>query len=247
MGIGTLGFLKGASKVALDSIDAREEAEREIKKEEARQRLKAKLDQELALATVTDKQYEERNGVLWMVGYNSNGGKVANSERPASQYEIEKREAEKAAAAHDSKKKTLDLQKIEADIANTQDTIRSRQVDDRRQAGLAAAQIGYYDRGNQPSPNGNSGGSLDTINLSDAPQLALSRAAEEVITVDPGISRLLGDYAIPANLVEVIKKDAIGQALRDPNAKSPAARAQLASTIMRRSILEAGSRYPRND
>ena len=97
------------------------------------------------------------------------------------------------------------------------------------------------------STAGASGGGLDTINLSDAPQLALSRAAEEVITVDPGISRLIGDYAIPTHLVEVIKKDAIGQALRDPNAKSPAARAQLASTIMRRSILEAGSRYPRKD
>lgn len=245
MGIGTLGFLKGASKVALDSIDAREEAAREIKKEEARQRLKAKLDKELALATVTDKQYEERDGVLWMVGYNSNGSKVENSERPASPYEIEKRTAEKAEAEHDGKKKSLDLQKLEVDIENTQDTIRSRKDDDRRQAGLAGAQIGYYNRGNRPSSGGNSGGSLDTINLSDAPQLALSRAAEEVITVDPGISRLLGDYAIPANLVEVIKKDAIGQALRDPNAKSPAARAQLASTIMRRSILETGSRYPK--
>ena len=247
MGIGTLGFLKGASKTALDSIDAREEAEREIKKEEARQRLKAKLDQELALATVTDKQYEERNGVLWMVGYNSNGSKVENSERPASPYEIEKRKAEQAAAAYDTKKRSLDLQKIKADIANTWDTIRSRGEDDRRQASVAEATKGYYNRDNRPTSGKTAGGGLDSIDLSDAPQLALSRAAEEVITVDPGISRLLGDYAIPAKLVEVIKKDAIGQALRDPNAKSPAARAQLASTIMRRSILEAGTRYPRNN
>ena len=112
---------------------------------------------------------------------------------------------------------------------------------------IAAASDARAARSSSTAGAGAGGGGLDTINLSDAPQLALSRAAEEVITVDPGISRLIGDYAIPANLVEVIKKDAIGQALRDPNAKSPAARAQQASTIMRRSILEAGSRYPRKD
>ena len=172
MGIGTLGFLKGASKVALDSIDAREEAEREIKKEEARQRLKAKLDKELALATVTDKQYEERDGVLWMVGYNSNGSKVENSERPASPYEIEKRTAEKDAAKYDTERKSLDLQKLEVDIENTQDTIRSRKDDDRRQAGLANAQIGYYNRGNRPT-SGEAAG--DKKSLSEVLDAIVSR------------------------------------------------------------------------
>ena len=247
MGIGTLGFLKGASKTALDSIEAREEAERELKKQQQLEKFRADLRQKEEMAKATTWIREERDGQSYMVGLNSQGQRVAGAERLESVDEIASRKHKGTLDTLTIKDKEQDIEKGAVDIENTRDTIRSRREGDRRQASVAEATKGYYNRGNRPSPNGNSGGSLDTINLSDAPQLALSRAAEEVITVDPGISRLLGDYAIPANLVEVIKKDAIGQALRDPNAKSPAARAQLASTIMRRSILEAGSRYPRND
>ena len=192
MGIGTLGFLKGASKVALDSIDAREEAEREIKKEEARQRLKAKLDKELAQATVTDKQYEERNGVLWMVGYSSNGSKVENSERPASPYEIEKRTADKAAAEHDTKKKSLDLQKIEVDIENTRDTIRSRKDDDRRAAELARSQAGYYDRGNRP-----------TSKVTTTNKTSLSEVLDGIMTRnDKAITELSAQENVPLSTIK---------------------------------------------
>lgn len=201
MGIGTLGFLKGASKVALDSIDAREEAEREIKKEEARQRLKAKLDKELALATVTDKQYEERDGVLWMVGYNSNGSKVENSERPASPYEIEKRTAEKDAAKYDTEKKSLDLQKLEVDIENTQDTIRSRKDDDRRQAGLAGAQIGYYNRGNRPSSNGNGEG---IATESDAMTNILTRNKDLIFQVTTGDKPIMTREELLSSLSRIL-------------------------------------------
>lgn len=200
MGIGTLGFLKGASKTALDSIDAREEAEREIKKEEARQRLKAKLDKELALATVTDKQFEERDGVLWMVGYNSNGSKVENSERPASPYEIEKRTAEKAAAEYDGKKRSLDLQKIEVDIENTRDTIRSRKDDDRRQAGLAGAQIGYYNRGNRPSSGETSGVATE----SDAVTNILTRNKELIFQVTSGDQPIMPREELMSSLSRII-------------------------------------------
>lgn len=201
MGIGTLGFLKGASKVALDSIDAREEAEREIKKEEARQRLKAKLDKELALATVTDKQYEERDGVLWMVGYNSNGSKVENSERPASPYEIEKRTAEKDAAKYDTEKKSLDLQKLEVDIENTQDTIRSRGEDDRRAAEVARATAGYYNRGNQPSPNGNGEG---IATESDAMTNILDRNKELIFQVTTGDQPLMTRGELMSSLSRIL-------------------------------------------
>lgn len=248
MGIGTLGFLKGASKVTLDSIEAREEVENEIKKQKRLEELRAdiRLQEEMAKATTWLRE-ERGDGKSYMVGYNSLGQRVKGAEREETADEATARKHKGTLDTLTIDGKKLDIEKGNVDIKNTLDTIRSRKEGDRRQASVANAQTGYYDRGNRPSSGGNSGGSLDTINLSDAPQLALSRAAEEVITVDPGISRLLGDYAIPANLVEVIKKDAIGQALRDPNAKSPAARAQLASTIMRRSILEAGSHYPRKD
>jgi hypothetical protein len=248
MGIGTLGFLKGASKVALDSIDAREEAERELKKQQQLENFRADLRQKQEMATATTWLREDRaDGKSYLVGLNSQGQRVPGAEREEAADEAAARKYKGTLDTLTIKDKEQNIEKGGVDIENTRDTIRSRREDDRRAAELARAQAGYYNRGNQPSPNRNSGGGLDTINLSDAPQLALSRAAEEVITVDPGISRLLGDYAIPANLVEVIKKDAIGQALRDPNAKSPAARAQLASTIMRRVILETGDRYPKEN
>lgn len=249
MGIGTLGFLKGASKVALDSIDAREEAERELKKQQQLEKFRADLRQKEEMGKATTWLREDRgDGKSYLVGLNSQGQRVAGAEREETADEAAARKYKGTLDTLTIKDKEQNIEKGGVDIENTRDTIRSRREDDRRAAELARAQAGYYNRGNQPSPNRNSGGGgLDTINLSDAPQLALSRAAEEVITVDPGISRLLGDYAIPANLVEVIKKDAIGQALRDPNAKSPAARAQLASTIMRRVILETGDRYPKEN
>ena len=248
MGIGTLGFLKGASKVTLDSIEAREEAERELKKQKQLEQFRANLRQREEMAKATTWLREDRSdGKSYMVGINSSGQRVKGAEREETADEATARKHKGTLDTLTIEDKRQDIAKGKVDIENTRDTIRSRRDGDRRAAGLASAQTDYYKRGNQPSSDGNSGGGLDTINLSDAPQLALSRAAEEVITVDPGISRLLGDYAIPANLVEVIKKDAVGQALRDPNAKSPAARAQLASNIMRRSILEAGSRYPRNN
>lgn len=248
MGIGTLGFLKGASGTMLSSIDAREEVENEIKKQKRLEELRAdiRLQEEMAKATTWLREGRD-DGKSYMVGYNSLGQRVKGAEREETADEATTRKHKGTLDTLTIEDKQQDIAKGKVDIENTRDTIRSRKEGDRRAAGLARAQTDYYDRGNQPSSNGNSGGGLDTINLSDAPQLTLSRAAEEVITVDPGISRLLGDYAIPANLVEVIKKDAIGQALRDPNAKSPAARAQLASTIMRRSILEAGARYPKEN
>ena len=186
MGIGTLGFLKGASKVALDSIDAREEAEREIKKEEARQRLKAKLDKELALATVTEKQYEERDGILWMVGYNSNGGKVENSERPASPYEIEKRTAEKAEAAYNTEKRSLDLQKVKVDIEDTQSQIHSRQVRDSNDTRATNAQVAAYVRSGTSG-----GGGLDSVDQDDPDAINFDRAKELQYRYAPQIAEAI--------------------------------------------------------
>lgn len=244
MGIGTLGFLKGASSQVLSSLEARDTAERELKKQKELEKFRADLrQQEEMKKAVTFQTYTDaETGKLKVVGYNSQNQRLDATARDATQPEIDAKkqgEEDRGWLLKERGMKETDFkgdeaeraQRMRLDAARAAREERSSSIDNQYKRSLTA---------------GAGGGGLDTINLSDAPQLALSRAAEEVITVDPGISRLLGDYAIPANLVEVIKKDAIGQALRDPNAKSPAARAQLASTIMRRSILEAGSRYPRN-
>lgn len=236
MGIGTLGFLKGASSQVLSSLEARDTAERELKKQKELEKFRADLRQqeEMAKATTFQMEKDPETGKMKTVGYNSQGKRLDGTVRDATQSELDAQKQGEEDRAWTLKDRGMKEKDFEGDERERAQRMRLAAASDARAA-------------RSSSTAGAGGGGLDTINLSDAPQLALSRAAEEVITVDPGISRLIGDYAIPTNLVEVIKKDAIGQALRDPNAKSPAARAQLASTIMRRSILEAGSRYPRKD
>lgn len=236
MGIGTLGFLKGASSQVLSSLEARDEAERELKKQKELEKFRADLrQQEEMKKAVTFQTYTDaETGKTKVVGYNSQNQRLDATARDATQSELDAQKQSEEDRGWILKERDMKEKDFKGDESERAQRMRIAANQDARAARSSTAGAGA------------SGGGLDTINLSDAPQLALSRAAEEVITVDPGISRLIGDYAIPTNLVEVIKKDAIGQALRDPNAKSPAARAQLASTIMRRSILEAGSRYPRN-
>ena len=236
MGIGTLGFLKGASNQVLSSLEARDTAERELKKQKELEKFRANLRQqeEMAKATTFQMEKDPETGKMKTVGYNSQGKRLDGTARDATQSELDAQKQGEEDRAWTLKERGMKEKDFAGDESERAQRMRLAAASDARAA-------------RSSSTAGAGGGGLDTINLSDAPQLALSRAAEEVITVDPGISRLIGDYAIPTNLVEVIKKDAIGQALRDPNAKSPAARAQLASTIMRRSILEAGSRYPRKD
>jgi len=236
MGIGTLGFLKGASGQVLSSLEARDTAERELKKQKELEKFRADLRQqeEMAKATTFQMEKDPETGKMKTVGYNSQGKRLDGTVRDATQSELDAQKQGEEDRAWTLKERDMKEKDFKGDESERAQRMRLAAASDARAA-------------RSSSTAGAGGGGLDTINLSDAPQLALSRAAEEVITVDPGISRLIGDYAIPTNLVEVIKKDAIGQALRDPNAKSPAARAQLASTIMRRSILEAGSRYPRKD
>lgn len=236
MGIGTLGFLKGASGQVLSSLEARDTAERELKKQKELEKFRADLrQQEEMKKAVTFQTYTDaETGKTKVVGYNSQNQRLDATARDATQSELDAQKQSEEDRAWILKERGMKEKDFAGDESERAQRMRLAAASDARAA-------------RSSSTAGAGGGGLDTINLSDAPQLALSRAAEEVITVDPGISRLIGDYAIPTHLVEVIKKDAIGQALRDPNAKSPAARAQLASTIMRRSILEAGSRYPRKD
>lgn len=234
MGVGTLGFLKGASSQMLSSLEARDKAELEVKKQDKLDQLREDRIQQREMKEAVTFKTEKTPTGYDRVGYNKYEKEVIR--RAANAPEVDAQKQSEEDRGWILKERDMKEKDFKGDESERAQRMRIAAASDARAARSSST----------AGAGGGGGGGLDTINLSDAPQLALSRAAEEVITVDPGISRLIGDYAIPTNLVEVIKKDAIGQALRDPNAKSPAARAQLASTIMRRSILEAGSRYPRN-
>lgn len=180
MGIGTLGFLKGASKVTLDSIEAREEAERELKKQKQLEQFRANLRQREEMAKATTWLREDRSdGKSYMVGINSSGQRVKGAEREETADEATTRKNKGTLDTLTIEDKTQDIAKGKVDIENTRDTIRSRRDGDRRAEGLARAQTDYYDRGNQPSSNGNSG-SGNKVNLSEVMDTIMTRNAKAI-------------------------------------------------------------------
>lgn len=90
MGIGTLGFLKGASGTMLSSIDAREEAERQLKKQKQLEQFRADLEQQKEMTTATTFQFEKdlESGKLRKVGYTSQGKRLDGTARDATESEI---------------------------------------------------------------------------------------------------------------------------------------------------------------
>lgn len=242
MGIGTLGFLKGATKTTLDSIEAREEAEMELKKQKDLEKFRADYRQQLEMKEATTFQtIKKPDGSYETVGFNKQGARVTSRESTLPEIKtVEDAEVDR----------TDTLDKRERDKRRDDQVYTYADEDQRMQRethglGLKAtkAQIDAYNRSSRGSSLDAQGGS--GFSMSDAPQLFLSKTADEVINIDSGIQNLINDYDIPSQILEAIKKDAVSQAMRDPNAKSPAARAQLASSIMRRALSEVGQNYPK--
>lgn len=91
MGIGTLGFLKGASSQVLSSLEARDTAERELKKQKELEKFRANLrQQEEMKKAVTFQTYTDaETGKLKVVGYNSQNQRLDATARDATQPEID--------------------------------------------------------------------------------------------------------------------------------------------------------------
>lgn len=129
--IGLLGFAKGASKVALDRMEAREEADREIKKQEALERLRSETAKELA----DYNRMHNPNEAMTSVDYES--GKVTT--RNAKGAVIGERAitaAEKAAEEARARKATLDEERIRAEMGNARERLsldRARLAQDESQ------------------------------------------------------------------------------------------------------------------
>lgn len=193
MGIGTLGFLKGASKVALDSIDAREEAERELKKQQQLEKFRADLRQKQEMATATTWLREDRaDGKSYLVGLNSQGQRVPGAEREEAADEAAARKYKGTLDTLTIKDKEQNIEKGGVDIENTRDTIRSRREDDRRAAELARSQAGYYDRGNRP-----------TSKVTTTNKTSLSEVLDGIMTRnDKAITELSAQENVPLSTIK---------------------------------------------
>ena len=91
MGVGTLGFLKGASSQVLSSLEARDEAERALKKQKELEKFRADLrQQEEMKKAVTFQTYTDaETGKTKVVGYNSQNQRLDATARDATQSELD--------------------------------------------------------------------------------------------------------------------------------------------------------------
>lgn len=245
MGIGTLGFQKGFAKNLYDSIDARDQAEIELKKQKDLEKFRADYKQQLEMKEATTFQtLKKGDGTYETVGFSKQGVRV-NSRAATS--------AEVKVVEDADKDREYTLSERERKAKSDEQSYRFAEEDQAMQRKTHVAELAYKAAATAASNRSNRSSSLDGsstsggsgFSMSDAPQLFLSKTADEVINIDSGIQNLINDYDIPSQLLEAIKKDAVSQAMRDPNAKSPAARAQLASSIMRRALSEVGQNYPK--
>jgi len=247
MGIGTLGFLKGASGQVLSSLEARDTAERELKKQKELEKFRADLRQqeEMAKATTFQMEKDPETGKMKTVGYNSQGKRLDSTARDATQSELatqKQSEEDRGWLLKERDMKEKDFKGDESERAQRMRLEAARAAREERSSSLDNQYKRHLMRGGTNSSSNSSG--LDS-SINDAPQLFLSKTADEVVNVDPGITQLANSFSIPPDLLDAIKKDAVTQAMRSTSAKSPAARAQLASSIMRRAIKEVGTNYPK--
>lgn len=211
MGIGTLGFLSGASKTALSSIEAREENDRKKKLAEDLEKLRregekiARDDAKAEKAKEVDDKLSTADYEKGVVTLRNSQGTVIG-ERPLTSAEREDR-------SYTSRKRALDLEGDEVSILNTRDTIRSRAADDARQGRVAEAQIGSYNRANRPTTAG-----LDGANegMGDD-EFTIGR---ELLDMRKGMVESLKARNIDPMLIDEAAAAAVREAMTNPNNKT---------------------------
>lgn len=94
MGIGTLGFLKGASSQMLSSLEARDKAELEVKKQDKLDQLREDRIQQREMKEAVTFQTEKTPTGYDRVGYNKQGGEVIRRAANAPEVDAQKQSEE---------------------------------------------------------------------------------------------------------------------------------------------------------
>ncbi len=238
MGIGTLGFIKGFTSTQLSSIEKREEFQREKDKAEMLEKLRREGER-IAAQRNFDNEDQKVNDNLTHYDYDNgtitffNGKGRALSTKVMTEAEKKEYKDKQTATGLAIEGKRLD-NNLTAERARTERAQQANLYDNIKKRGSASASSG----------DGSTSGSAFTT---EAPMLFLDKTASELMNIDPGIQARIDQYAIPVATLEAIKRDAISQAMRSTSAKTQAARAQLASTIMRQAIDAVGKNYPKTE
>lgn len=178
MGIGSLGFLSGASGTMLKSIEAREEAERKIKLEKDLIKLRADTEEVFERKKVSGApQYDpttKKNKY-----YNAYGDVI--KEEDASQAQVD---------AYDAavKKRTLDAQKDQLDYDNAKEDQRMQR--ETHSLGLKAtqAQINASNRSGRPSIDSRDSEPADTMGVRGGKQLVAEYSTLVAAAVKAGLN-----------------------------------------------------------
>lgn len=204
MGVGTLGFLKGFSSTQLDSIDKREEAQREKDKVEMLERLRREGEQ-IAFnreqadrdAAVDDKltQYDYANGTVTFF----NGKNKELSKRPMTQAELDAYKAKE-----ELEKLTLEGKRLDND--NT----RARTATEGLQQANYRSMIA--DRAREAKQRSLDSSEKEQVDTVSDPYLV----GKELLSMRPGLVKSLNDLGVDPALVDEAAASAAREAITNP-------------------------------
>lgn len=178
MGIGTLGFLKGASGQVLSSLEARDTAERELKKQKELEKFRADLRQqeEMAKATTFQMEKDPETGKMKTVGYNSQGKRLDGTARDATQSELDAQKQSEEDRGWLLKERSMKEKDFAGDETERAQRMRLAAARDARDAGSSSLDNQYK----RSLIAGDGGGKANLSEVLDSIVSRNSKAIEEL-------------------------------------------------------------------
>lgn len=192
MGIGTLGFLKGASSQVLSSLEARDTAERELKKQKELEKFRADLRQqeEMAKATTFQMEKDPETGKMKTVGYNSQGKRLDGTARDATQSELDAQKQGEEDRGWTLKERGMKEKDFSGDETERAQRMRLAAARDARDAGTSALDSQY-----KRTLIAGAGGKGGKANLSEVLDSIVSRNSK-------AIEELSGQEGVPLSDIQ---------------------------------------------
>lgn len=216
MGVGTLGFLKGFSSTQLDSMDKREQAQREKDKLEMLERLRRE-GEEIAFnrakddrdAAVDDKltQYDFANGTVTFF----NGKNKELSKRPMTQAELDEYKNKQELTGLTLEGKRLDNEYNKARTA----------TEGLQQANYRSM---IADRAREAKQRSLDSSGKEQVGTASDPYLI----GKELLSMRPGLVKSLNDLGVDPALVDEAAASAAREAITNPAYTSQEARVRAA-------------------
>ena len=189
MGIGTLGFLKGASSQMLSSLEARDKAELEVKKQDKLDQLREDRIQQREMKEAVTFQTEKTPTGYDRVGYNKQGGEVIR--RAANAPEVDAVKASEEDRNWLLKDRGMKEKDFEGDESERAQRMRLAAARDARDAGSSSLDNQYQ----RTLIAGAGGGKSGKANLSEVLDSIVSRNSK-------AIEELSGQEGVPLSDIQ---------------------------------------------